>query len=438
MGNAPSAEELECVGYRVLGVQDNSPASKVGLVSFFDFIVAANGVPLRALDNTFIEMIKASEEKPLPLTVFNYKAMASRDVVLVPSKHWPGQGMLGVTIRFDNYFNADENVVRVLEVQPGSPAQIAGLQSETDYILGTAEKAFRDPDSFLEELVQSLEQPMEIFIYNTESDEVRTCVILPSRKWGGEGCLGCDVGSGYIHKLPAKSRGTTGISISTVKYNPHPVAGDSFHPPPALAAGSQSIPQAPSSQTREVAHNMFPPNRPSMSQPEEDNEKAVPSQSDDIMMKKEDENSRSTANNKEESQLPEQAGAQDKSIAPESLDPSLQMAARSEEIIKEALVPVAGNTEADVNTTVETDAKDKLNAPVLNEPSSKTAAPSEDIIKEAPTPVSKNTEAPTPVAENTAHINRTVEDISEESSSMEVQSTEKAAEQNNPGDELST
>ena len=43
MGNSSSAEEGQCVGYRVLGVQPNSPASAVGLVGFFDFIVAANG-----------------------------------------------------------------------------------------------------------------------------------------------------------------------------------------------------------------------------------------------------------------------------------------------------------------------------------------------------------------------------------------------------------
>jgi hypothetical protein len=35
-----------------------SPAAKGGLVSFFDFIIAANGVPLRSLDTTFIELIK--------------------------------------------------------------------------------------------------------------------------------------------------------------------------------------------------------------------------------------------------------------------------------------------------------------------------------------------------------------------------------------------
>jgi hypothetical protein len=56
MGNAaPSAEDgdhfaefdgVETLGYRVLGVQPNSPASKAGLVSFFDFLVGANEMML--------------------------------------------------------------------------------------------------------------------------------------------------------------------------------------------------------------------------------------------------------------------------------------------------------------------------------------------------------------------------------------------------------
>lgn len=36
------------------------------------------GVPLEMLDNTFIEMIKASVDKPLPITVYNYKSMTTR------------------------------------------------------------------------------------------------------------------------------------------------------------------------------------------------------------------------------------------------------------------------------------------------------------------------------------------------------------------------
>jgi hypothetical protein len=60
MGNSNSISEEDAakVGYRVLGVQANSPAAKGGLVSFFDFIVQANGIPLRSLDSTFIDLIK--------------------------------------------------------------------------------------------------------------------------------------------------------------------------------------------------------------------------------------------------------------------------------------------------------------------------------------------------------------------------------------------
>ena len=51
---------LSQVGYRVLGVQPNSPAAVGGLVSFFDFIVAAKGTPLGTLDDTFVDLIKVT------------------------------------------------------------------------------------------------------------------------------------------------------------------------------------------------------------------------------------------------------------------------------------------------------------------------------------------------------------------------------------------
>ena len=39
---AQQFDGIETLGYRVLGVQPNSPASVAGLVSFLDFIVGAN------------------------------------------------------------------------------------------------------------------------------------------------------------------------------------------------------------------------------------------------------------------------------------------------------------------------------------------------------------------------------------------------------------
>lgn len=39
-------------------MQPSSPAAEAGLVWYFDFIVAANGIPLRLSDTTFVELIK--------------------------------------------------------------------------------------------------------------------------------------------------------------------------------------------------------------------------------------------------------------------------------------------------------------------------------------------------------------------------------------------
>lgn len=47
---------------------------------------------------------------------------------------------------------------------------------------------------------------------STETDDVRVVVLMPSYEWGGEGCLGADIGYGYLHRLPAKCCTTLGRS----------------------------------------------------------------------------------------------------------------------------------------------------------------------------------------------------------------------------------
>ncbi len=48
-------------GYRCLRVMKNSPACKAGLVSFFDFIVSVNDIPLQQHDGTFASLIAAHQ-----------------------------------------------------------------------------------------------------------------------------------------------------------------------------------------------------------------------------------------------------------------------------------------------------------------------------------------------------------------------------------------
>ena len=96
---------------------------------------------------------------------------------------------MGVTVRFDTFEKAEEHLVHVVEVEPGSPAAEAGLFAAEDYVLGTAEIAFYDSDDFFEEVAHHVNTELAIYVYNVSRDEVRQCVLRP-REWAGEGILG--------------------------------------------------------------------------------------------------------------------------------------------------------------------------------------------------------------------------------------------------------
>jgi len=214
---------IETLGYRVLGVQPNSPASKSGLVSFLDFLVGANGKMLLGSgedleegeeydDVDFPNLLLENKGKPIELLVWNIKSQEQRFVDLIPNDDWGGAGLLGVTIRLDNYGGADERLIRVLEVEDSSPASVAGLVPKRDFLLGTTVTAFGSTQILATVLEQNVDRVVEIYVYNSDSDMVRVVSLMPSFSWGGRGLLGAEVGTGYLHRLPNSCRSTIGQS----------------------------------------------------------------------------------------------------------------------------------------------------------------------------------------------------------------------------------
>lgn len=86
------------------------------------------------------------------LRVYSSKTQQFRDVTLIPSDNWGGQGLLGLSIRYCSFKGANESVWHVLEVHPGSPAAMAGLQPFTDYIIGT-DVLMSDVSAYLKNLL---------------------------------------------------------------------------------------------------------------------------------------------------------------------------------------------------------------------------------------------------------------------------------------------
>ncbi|NWT51511.1 GORS2 protein, partial [Erythrocercus mccallii] len=190
-------------GYHVLRVQENSPGHRAGLEPFFDFIVSINGSRLNKDNDTLKDLLKANVEKPVKMLVYSSKTLELRETSVTPSNMWGGQGLLGVSIRFCSFDGANENVWHVLEVEPNSPAALAGLRPHSDYIIGADTVMNESEDLF--SLIETHEaKPLKLYVYNTDTDNCREVVITPNSAWGGEGSLGCGIGYGYLHRIPTR------------------------------------------------------------------------------------------------------------------------------------------------------------------------------------------------------------------------------------------
>lgn len=141
--------------------------------------------------------------KSLPMTIYSRKTQSIRTVSIEPSESWGGQGLLGVSIRFCSFEGANENVWHVLEVHPSSPAEIAGLCSFTDYIIGADSVLHDNEDLFA--LIEAHEgRSLKLYVYNSAEDTSREVTIVPNSAWGGKGSIGCGIGYGYLHRIPLR------------------------------------------------------------------------------------------------------------------------------------------------------------------------------------------------------------------------------------------
>uniref|UniRef100_A0A8Q3WLK9 Golgi reassembly stacking protein 1 n=1 Tax=Homo sapiens TaxID=9606 RepID=A0A8Q3WLK9_HUMAN len=200
MGLGVSAEQPAggAEGFHLHGVQENSPAQQAGLEPYFDFIITIGHSRLNKENDTLKALLKANVEKPVKLEVFNMKTMRVREVEVVPSNMWGGQGLLGASVRFCSFRRASEQ-----DVEPSSPAALAGLRPYTDYVVGSDQILQESEDFFT--LIESHEgKPLKLMVYNSKSDSCREVTVTPNAAWGGEGSLGCGIGYGYLHRIPTQ------------------------------------------------------------------------------------------------------------------------------------------------------------------------------------------------------------------------------------------
>ncbi len=140
------------------------------------------------------------------------------------------------------------NIWHVLDVPGGSPADTAGLLPYGDYILGTPEGVLHG-ESGLSELVEdNIGRPLRLYVYNNEYNVTREVTIQPSRDWGGEGALGCVLGYGALHRLPAPLNEPVSAPGETL-FDLDSGAQSQFTPATGGASSGRSSPFVPAAAT---------------------------------------------------------------------------------------------------------------------------------------------------------------------------------------------
>ncbi|QPH01020.1 hypothetical protein C2857_005209 [Epichloe festucae Fl1] len=167
---------------------------------WFDFIVGINGRPIEdANPSLFAQEVRNCAGGTVSLGLWNAKGQRTRELhASVP----PDTASLGLTLQYSPIALA-ANIWHVLDVAAKSPADQGGLLPYSDYILGSPEGSLQGEGALGELVEDHIGRPLRLYVYNNEYNVTREVTIHPSRGWGGEGALGCVLGYGALHRLPA-------------------------------------------------------------------------------------------------------------------------------------------------------------------------------------------------------------------------------------------
>ncbi|KAH9909036.1 GRASP55/65 PDZ-like domain-containing protein [Xylariomycetidae sp. FL2044] len=192
----PRQQDSPGYGFQVL----RNTNLELGVEPWFDYIVGING---RMIDNPdprlFAQEVRNCAGGSVSLGLWSAKGQRTRVLhIPVPAD----TGALGLSLQWTP-LDVASNIWHVLDVAANSPADAAGLLPYSDYILGTPDGVLHGEGGLGEMVDDYLGRPLRLWVYNNEYDVTRELEIQPSREWGGEGAMGCVLGYGALHRLPA-------------------------------------------------------------------------------------------------------------------------------------------------------------------------------------------------------------------------------------------
>jgi len=207
--------QSEIIGYRVVRLLPSGPLAHSDIECFFDYIMAIDGVCPPSMDS-FLNILKRSQDKKVQLAVLSIKTGQTRYVSMIP-KEWSGSGLLGANVQLETVSDGYWHGLRVLSVIPGSQSESLGLRPLADYLIACATPPciFRSLED-LETAVypDEISRSVELVVYDSLLCQSRVVAVQAAQ----DKQLGLHLAVGALNSMPLPeiSRSSLIEHLSTV------------------------------------------------------------------------------------------------------------------------------------------------------------------------------------------------------------------------------
>ncbi|CCE63467.1 hypothetical protein TPHA_0E03780 [Tetrapisispora phaffii CBS 4417] len=254
-------------GLRIVFVHE----TQLQLQSYFDFIVGINDEPVPVIINQhgysypdynrIVELLNEKCNNYVKLNIWSGKGGNYRDEYVSVQYKDESQledvslaavednqaankkfQSLGFKVQWSPLIAATF-VYHILNINlPNGPAEQAGLIPDEDYIIGCQDGLLATGgETLLQDIVKSrANHELILYVYNKIHDCVRPITV----NIGGDGRLGCNVGYGFLHRIPTVAPShTTGTATTATTTAPPPAIEPPAIEPPAQLSEEAFTPQ---------------------------------------------------------------------------------------------------------------------------------------------------------------------------------------------------
>jgi len=203
-----SEEDFKKYALRIYTIIKNGPLDKGGANELTDFIIPPEELFLNQV--TFEEWVHSHANQQVTLSLYSLLTRKFRDITIITNPIGSKDGILGASVKKENWTIANKNVLHITSVEEGSFAQKElGLIPLEDYIIGVKTKTTSivplNQDNFtpLEILGEVIRKNkgklMKFYIYNKNKGARDVTVTIGDDYYFS---LGCEGAFGALHMFP--------------------------------------------------------------------------------------------------------------------------------------------------------------------------------------------------------------------------------------------